>query len=146
MHMMFPRFPIPPFPPLEIWSRIFQSCVFQSRVFSPPYEKPWRGRNLVIQIMKFFTHSMIKPLPREFQCSTCADSSRAMLLISTSRTSFTSSGLVPKYAGTCITSPFSRSRRNTASARVCTRIDLQQRQQQQQHKKVSYWHNRLKNI
>ena len=25
MHMMFPRLPVPPFPPLEIWSRVFQS-------------------------------------------------------------------------------------------------------------------------
>jgi len=107
------------------------------------YEEPWRGRNLVVQITQFFTHSMIKPLPREFQCSTWSDSSRAMLSMSTSRTLFTSYGLVPKYAGTCMTSPLSRSRRNTASARVCTRIDLQK---QQQHKKVSYWHNRLKKI
>ena len=28
MHMMFPRFPVPPFPPMEIWSRVFQSRRF----------------------------------------------------------------------------------------------------------------------
>ena len=28
VHMMFPRFPVPPFPPLETWSRVFQSCDF----------------------------------------------------------------------------------------------------------------------
>jgi len=105
-------------------------CLSAIRFGVGMYGEPWRGRNLVIQITKFVTRSMIKPLPREFQCSTWSDSSRAMLSMYTSWTSLISCRLVPKYGGTCMMSPFSRSRRNMASARVCTRIDLQQ-----QHKK-----------
>jgi len=67
---------------------------------------------------------------REFQSSTWADSSNFISPMSMSQTSLTSWGLVPKYAGTHQVSQFSCSQRNMPSARIYTRIDLQQHQQQ----------------
>jgi len=38
--MMFPRFPVPPFPPLEIWSHVFQSCDFHPCALVPCFPVP----------------------------------------------------------------------------------------------------------
>jgi len=49
-----PVFSSPRFPPLLTWSRVFQSCVFQSRVFSRPAIGPASHQD----ILQRFSHEI----------------------------------------------------------------------------------------
>jgi len=75
MHMMFPLFSVPPFPPRKfgpvfsspvfstpaIWFHVFQSCVFQSRVFSLPLFL-YHFYAVVTQPLKYFLTRLVVKL------------------------------------------------------------------------------------
>jgi len=82
-----------------------------------------------MQIVNFSILSITNPLPREFQLSTWADSSRASSFRSTDCAELTSWGMDEKYPGTRISSPFSSCLVKITSALKWTQIDLQHKRQ-----------------